>query len=184
MKMIELNTIFTSKVAEYIGKGYIFNVDTMGGSQGEIGKVDLRKGNEIVRVLMDSALNFDTYMNDIVIRIGRTTDEKIGHGTIWNHDLEIVEELRWCKVGKDWYVSMDEAQAIAQKKLERYSNRADRRGTIATTIVANATEIAARYLKRKTGKRITKDYAKVIKTTEKGKTRYSISYFSKCYELA
>lgn len=186
MKMIELNTIFTSKVAEYIGKGYIFNVDTMGGSQGEIGKVDLRKGDEIIRVLMVSELNYDTYLDDIVIRVSRTTtaNSSIRTGTIWNQDLESVEEFRWCKVGKDWYVSMDEAKDIAKKKLMRYSNRMDRRGTIATTIVANATEIAVRYLKRKTGKRITKDCAKVIKVTENGKTRYSIAYFSQNYKLA
>ena len=38
MKMNELNAIFTNLVAEYIIAGYNINVDTMGGSQGEIGK--------------------------------------------------------------------------------------------------------------------------------------------------
>ena len=97
MKQIELNAIFTTKVTEYITKGYIINVNTMGGSQGEIGKIDLRKGNEIIRVLMVSELNYNTYLDDIVIRVGRTTTENssVRTGTIWNQDLEIVDELRW-----------------------------------------------------------------------------------------
>ena len=186
MKQNELNVIFTAKVAEYIGNGYIINVDTMGGSQGEIGKVDLRKGNEIIRVVMSSELNYDTYLDDMVIRVGRTTTENssIRIGIIWERDLENIEELRWCKVGKDWFVSMDEAKDIASKKLARYSSRADRRGNTTTT-VANATEIAVRYLKRKTGKRVTcKDRIKVIKVTEDGKTHYTIAYFNQSYKLA
>lgn len=186
MKMNELNAIFTNLVAEYIVAGYNINVDTMGGSQGEIGKVDLRKGDEIIRVLMVSEMNFDTYMDDLVIRIGSTTAENssVRTGTIWNQDLVNIGEHRWCKVDRDWFVEMNEAEEIAKKRRMRYANRMDRRGTIATTFVANATEIAVRYLKRKTGKRITKDCAKVIKVTENGKTRYSIAYFSQCYKLA
>lgn len=187
MKQNELNAIFTKKIAEYITAGYIINVDTMGGSQGEIGKVDLRKGNEIVRALMVSEMNFDTCMDDVVIRVGRTTTENssIRTGIIWNQDLELIEELRWCKVARDWFVGMDEAKGIAQKKLTRYNNRPNRRGAITTTDVTNATEIAVRYLKHKTGKRIaSKDQIKVNRVTENGKTHYTISYFSKIYKLA
>ena len=53
MKRTELDVIFTNKVNEYLARGYVFNTNTMSGSQGEIAHVDLRKGDEILRIVMD-----------------------------------------------------------------------------------------------------------------------------------
>ena len=50
-----ISAIATAKVAEYIADGYILNTGTMSGSQGDILKVDLVKGDKTVRVRM-----FDT----------------------------------------------------------------------------------------------------------------------------
>ena len=40
----DIENAFTAKVAKYLADGYIFNLATMNGSQGEYGKVDLCKG--------------------------------------------------------------------------------------------------------------------------------------------
>jgi len=50
MKFETINRKFTEVVSEWIGKGYAFNTATMGGSQGEIAKVDLTDGKEIIRI--------------------------------------------------------------------------------------------------------------------------------------
>ena len=52
MKHTEIEAIFTAKVAEFITNGYTINATTMAGSQGEIAKIDFRKGNEIIRVML------------------------------------------------------------------------------------------------------------------------------------
>lgn len=41
MKYADINKRFSEIVTEYLNKGYTFNTATMGGSQGEVAKVDL-----------------------------------------------------------------------------------------------------------------------------------------------
>ena len=52
MKSSEINAIYAAKVAEFLTAGYTINTQTMNGSQGEIAKIDFRKGNEVIRVLL------------------------------------------------------------------------------------------------------------------------------------
>ena len=52
MKSAEINAIYAAKVTEFLTAGYTINTNTMDGSQGEIAKIDFRKGNEVVRVLL------------------------------------------------------------------------------------------------------------------------------------
>ena len=49
----DINRAFTEKVTELLNRGYQIYPGTMSGSQGEIAHVDLYKGNEIIRVLLD-----------------------------------------------------------------------------------------------------------------------------------
>ena len=53
MNQNDINRAFTEKVAELLGRGYQIYPGTMGGSQGEIAHVDLYRGDEIIRVLLD-----------------------------------------------------------------------------------------------------------------------------------
>ena len=58
MNQNDINRMFTEKVTELISQGYQINPATMSGSQGEYAHVDLRKGTEIIRVLLDDASDF------------------------------------------------------------------------------------------------------------------------------
>lgn len=129
MNSKQIESIFTAKVTEYIENGYIINLGTMAGSQGEIGKVDLRKGDEVIRLVLHDDTDFDHYTDIVVFTIGRVTmkrDDKAPFkhfcNTIWNHKLEIIEQRTWYKVSKrrDYYIeSMDELEAIEEKREAR-----------------------------------------------------------------
>ena len=120
----EIDRLFTEKVTEYLSKGYWLNLNTMGGSQGEIAKVDLNNGQEIIRVLLDRKT---TFMNETQVRlkVGRNTDTLYGstHDTIWNENLEILEERTFCEVAQNFYVTPDEYQAIREKRSARRESR-------------------------------------------------------------
>ena len=45
MKSTEINAIYAAKISEFLNAGYQINTNTMNGSQGEIAKIDFRKGN-------------------------------------------------------------------------------------------------------------------------------------------
>lgn len=50
MKYDAIYKVFTDKVNKYLENGYMFRLSSMGGHQGEIGKVDLFKGNELIMI--------------------------------------------------------------------------------------------------------------------------------------
>lgn len=131
MKATEINAIFSAKVAEYLTNGYEINANTMNGSQGEIAKVDFRKGSEVIRiVLFKKSLFTDNWMRDaIVLLVGRCTDERVIKVTsfdqdpiIWNGNLETVEERTFVKMGRwgtNWYVEGKEAEEAMKKNRDR-----------------------------------------------------------------
>ena len=137
MKATEINAIFSAKVAEYMTNGYEINANTMNGSQGEIAKVDFRKGNEVIRiVLFKKSLFTDYWMRDaIVLLVGRCNDDRVISVTdfdhdpiIWNGNLETVEERTFVKMGRwgtDWYVEGKEAEEAMQKNRDRAHARWD-----------------------------------------------------------
>lgn len=125
MKFSEINAIFTQKVAEYIANGYTINANTMGGSQGEICKIDLRKGTEVIRVLLDT--EHHDFREAVVLIVGRNNDERIandlgrnGWDTLWNERLEVIEKRTFWQMQKryreiDYYLEGEEGeQAIAK----------------------------------------------------------------------
>ncbi len=123
MKRIELNAIFTAKVSEYLSNGYTFNTNTMGGSQGEIAHVDLRKNNDVIRILMDSKYNAETICNTIHIIVGRSPKAirpETHDATIWNDTLEIIDELVFAEVERDWFTSVEEGKTIAKIQETRF----------------------------------------------------------------
>ena len=52
MTFAEINRKYTEIISAYLANGYVINAGTMGGSQGEITKVDLTNGQHILRVLI------------------------------------------------------------------------------------------------------------------------------------
>ena len=99
MNQNDINRAFTEKVAELLGRGYQIYPGTMGGSQGEIAHVDLYRGDEIIRVLLDHSAGRGEKPDGVRL-IGRNTArirmncfDTLGN-TIWNSHLEILSEMR------------------------------------------------------------------------------------------
>ena len=106
MKYIDINQKFTAKVAEYIAKGYTINTATMSGSQGEVAHVDLTDGKQVVRVLLDSFTEYDSFnsLSGLEIVVGTPADKVVPydtarHNTIWNNRLEVIESERFYEIG-------------------------------------------------------------------------------------
>ncbi len=137
MKSSEINAIYAAKVAEYLNAGYQINTNTMNGSQGEIAKIDFRKGDEVIRVILHSKTIWGEPFRTsdaIILTVGRCTDERVinsrGFGRdaiIWNDRLEIIEKRIFMQIGRnrdtDWYLEGKEAEEAAEKHWNRQQRR-------------------------------------------------------------
>ena len=133
MNQKDINRAFTEKVTELLSRGYQIHPGTMGGSQGEIAHVDLYKGDEIIRVLLDHSAGHGEKPDGIRLIVGRNTDrirmncfDKLGN-TIWNNHLEILSEIEFCQIGENYYTDAESGRAIQEK---RDARRRARRETI------------------------------------------------------
>lgn len=132
MTKTELNTLFTAKVNNYLAKGYTFHLTSMSGSQGEVGKVDLTNGEEIIRILLtkgsEHSDDYSIYFSNVyTITVGRATDHtpyEDSWNTIWNHKLEVLEEEKFYSASNcsdcDLLVTYEEALANQEKHRARY----------------------------------------------------------------
>lgn len=135
MKHNDIETVMSAKVAEYITKGYILSTTTMSGHQGEVAKVDVKKGNEIIRILLTSEISWDDEgtIQKTTLTVGRAQDKVHSNSpfdtmatTIWNNRLDIIEKTVWYSVDSSAdYFSEDKAEILAQhkKQMERWRMR-------------------------------------------------------------
>lgn len=143
MKFETINRRFTETVTAWIAKGYTINTATMGGHQGEIAKIDLTDGKEIIRILLDEDSKIERIDRDgkpficdaerVTLLVGRSTEEGIVPNapdtfgsTIWNERLEEISREEFYKIGgrrrdSNWYGTRDEMIAQQIKHSERYS---------------------------------------------------------------
>ena len=198
MKHTEIEAIFTAKVTEYIQKGYIFNLTTMSGSQGEIGSVDLRKGDEVLRILLESKREYDHEARldreMVVLTVGRWNEfvsddrpfESMGTN-IWNNRLEVIEQRTFYQINrrKDFYTEDQEAfDAMLRKQYSRYDARGGYVRRDERQLPDWAKKIAKRYIKRTTGKdRVSGKNIKVFKSEAKGRLVYDVEYFGQTYRI-
>ncbi len=133
MNQNDINRAFTEKVTELLDRGYQIYPGTMGGSQGEIAHVDLYKGDEIIRVLLDHSVGHGEKPDGIRLIVGRNTDrirmncfDQLGN-TIWNSHLEILSEIELCQIGENYYTDAKTGKTIQEK---RDARRRARRETI------------------------------------------------------
>ena len=198
MKQHEIETIFTEKVAACMAAGYIISPATMSGHQGEIGKVDLRKGNEIIRIMLEKKRGWDREHSypweAVVLTVGRSTDELIPCGpfdtwqTVWNNHLEIIEQRSFYQIDSraDYFTeNRDAYMAMVEKQAERWHNSEPREGVTTVRLdSAKAAEIAQRYLRRVTGKsRIPAGGLSFEKRSGDCRTKYLITYRAHTYVL-
>ena len=133
MKSTEINAIYAAKAAEFLAAGYQINTNSMNGSQGEIAKIDFRKGNEVIRVMLNSETiwgeDFRT-ADAIILTVGRCTDERVintktfgREAIIWNERLEVIEKRTFFQIGRrrdcDWYLEGKEAEEALNLSRQR-----------------------------------------------------------------
>ena len=137
MRFAEINKKFTAKVAEYIAEGWTINAGTMNGSQGEIAKVDMTNGKDVIRVMLDTDYtherNGDRFycFDKVRLIVGRPerpirVNESRDYDTIWNNHLDVIYCEEFYKIGcgrPDWYGTKEETMAAQDKNLERYIAR-------------------------------------------------------------
>ena len=102
--MFELTTqiraAFTQTVMEYFSKGFFIFPDTMGGTQGEIAKVDMCKDTEIIRIFLEHDMDVD-FCDRVILTVGKVPADVAnrilaGFGdTIWNSKLETISQRYW-----------------------------------------------------------------------------------------
>jgi len=127
MKRSDINRIFTEQVTALLGQGYQINVDTMAGSQGEIAKVDLRKGDEILRVVLRrESCRDEGYDDYFAITIGRNTDRIWPHSwdnTVWDNHLEILSQIKLANITEEYFVTPEESKAAAERRHEHWKRK-------------------------------------------------------------
>lgn len=199
MKHTEIEAIFTAKVAEYIQQGYTFSTTTMAGSQGEIAKVDLRKGDEVIRVLLENKHEYDrgTHMQRdmVVLTIGRSIENVIRDDrpfdtmgpTFWNKNMDIIEQRQFYQISNRDNYFIDDVEAY-DEMLRKQNKRCLARGGYVPRAERQlpdyASKIAKRYIKRITGKdRVSGKNIKVFKGEAKGRLVYEVEYFGQTYRI-
>ena len=130
MKKQDIRKLYTDKVAELLAQGYTIFPDTMSGHQGEIAKIDLTNGIEILRVLLYEDRNYDRdgYWGDtVVLEVGKASEDTYYHsnwtgGTIWNNRLEVRSRIEWADIGShwtqrheaEWFTTLEEGARISR----------------------------------------------------------------------
>lgn len=189
MKYIDINKRYSEIVAEYMNKGYTINTASMSGHQGEVAKIDLTNGVEIIRIRIERFFgwmdDFDNEGYEIVI--GKSTDDVKPNdndtfSTIWDSHLEVIHSERFYKIGtkrnSDYYGTLEEATEAASISYERRRNRETSEKKY--EVNEKAMEIAERIVRNKMGfKRISKADVKIAKS----RRGYIVSYHNKTYSL-
>jgi hypothetical protein len=96
----DIDRIYTETITNFIAQGYQIHTDSMGGTQGEIARVDLSNGLEIIRVFLETDSDWHGILGSyIILTVGRTHSH--GSHTIWNCKLETLSEIGRAEVGAD-----------------------------------------------------------------------------------
>ena len=183
MNQNDINCLFTEKVTELLAQGFQINPGTMSGCQGEIAHVDLRKGDEILRVYMEHISDYgQCYNGYMLIRVGRNTDPIRNHwrdDTIWNSHLEILSEIKLAKITDNYFTTLEKGAAAAKKRLQHwksheYPSRRELTGDAFKSI-------ALKYVRKQPRMKSCRleDITKVVRVneTEWGKTLPSLDHY-------
>ncbi len=189
MKFADINKRYTEIVAGYFAQGYTVNTATMAGSQGEVAKIDMTNGLEIIRIYLDRFSEWgDLYTVDgYEIVIGKSTDNVPAdtddrYGTVWSSRLEVTHKERFYAVGRDkqYFTGMDEAIAASRLQTSRYVVKHNSRKSVNLTNNAKAMEVAKRIIRKQFGvKRIIESDVKIARCNN----RYVVSYRGRAYGL-
>lgn len=190
MKYIDINQKFTAKVASYIAEGYTINTATMGGSQGEVARIDLTDGKQVVRFLLDRFNDFDGFnrTEGLEIVVGIPADEvkpnaSKNHQTIWNNHLDVIYHERFYSLSgyrddEPYYGTKEQAERANAIRFERFNARRVEQPKIDLT--DRFLPLAVNVIKKRTGKsRIVKADVRI----RKDGNRYYVNYRGNSYDL-
>ena len=130
MELKDIITKVTTLVNSYINKGYIFNPGTMGGSQGEMVRIDLTKdledGPVTIRLVINKVVNhLDNYYRFTVEEFSKPfSEDKLD--TLWNGSgLYILDEYYGIKQdGSIFYMGTeDDIKKAWDKRRDRWGNK-------------------------------------------------------------
>jgi len=130
----ELNKIFSDKTAELIRKGYVVDLAGMAGSQGEVGKIIFKKNNRFYALVMETKSSYTDgiYTDHYVIWFGHYTEDTSNMrpldtwNTLWLNKFEATWTQEFVKITKNYFVTIEEAEAMNKKWLERCQNHASK----------------------------------------------------------
>ena len=190
MKYIDINRKFTEAVSSYIAKGYIINTASMAGHQGEVARIDLTNGQQVIRILLDSFTewNDDLPMDGLKLVVGIATDnvkpnDDERRDTIWNNRLEVISCEKFYKLNNvyadaKFYGTEDEAKAANEKRFNRYKNKSH--SSSMEDITDKAAPVVKEYIREKFGVRRVK--MEDIKVT-KHKGVFTVTYHKHVAQL-
>lgn len=178
----DLNRMFTAKVQSYFKKGYILNPLTMGGSQGEIAKVDVTNGNEVIRIQMvNDRFRQGCYVYDtlVCIRVGRVTVEEkpnlLSCETIWDNELTTLSSFEVVQLRPGFYTTPELSIKMSKKGLERWrvKQTPDKMSFLDTERVY---KVALKWVRKQKGYKTAKlsDITKVYKCTPRSSAPYYV----------
>ena len=190
MTYADINKMFTAEVSKYLALGYHFNTSTMNASEGELGKVDLTDGKEVVRVLLRT-FSKDWDKRGVELIVGRVAEKEevrpdvaYSRNSIWNGRLEQISNQRFYEVNgygdpDKFYGAEADAEAVSKVRMRRYAQRPNRQNKDMTS--AQTIKIAVPFIRRKLGiKNVDKKRVEVFRTPDH---RYIISYRGTGYQL-
>ncbi len=190
MTYADINKMFTAEVSKYLALGYHFNTSTMNASEGELGKVDLTDGKEVVRVLLRT-FSKDWDKRGVELIVGRVAEKEevrpdvaYSRNSIWNGRLEQISNQRFYEVNgygdpDKFYGTEADAEAVSKVRMRRYAQRPNRQNKDMTS--ARTIKIAVPFIRRKLGiKNVDKKRVEVFRTPDH---RYIISYRGTGYQL-
>lgn len=187
LKAQDIERVYSETVESYFQKGYTLNVNTMAGCQGEICKVDLRKGNEIIRVLLTDSNyvrnddDFEYFIALQTLRYESTSSRLRSRSTLWIEKGELIDELRFYEISssKEVYTS-DHEEYKRCKKLRWARMKAGAYDQNEYRVNLDPRKVL-QVVRRLKGCKTTKlaDIKYVVHTSYKGKCEYSIHLTNK-----
>lgn len=181
----DIDRLFTEQVTGLLAQGYQINPGSMNGSEGEIAHVDLRKGSEIIRVLLEHQRNWEKVFIDVYcIRVGRNTEPVHDYWrcVIWNHRLETISEIKLAKISDTFFTTPEEGTAMAEKRMARWKAK----GTIHREFGDAYKSVALRWLRRqpRMGRCKPEDIESLTKREDGGRVSFQIKAKGKVYLLS
>lgn len=196
MKFEEINRAFTDMVATYMRKGYTINSGTMSGSQGEMAKVDMTNGKELIRIYLekfsywrDPETGKYFWFDGVRLTVGRCKDEIPVNSddtwhVFWMDHMEVIYQNEFYRVSgrSGWYITKKQALEVQAKREARSESRRIRKSP---NLPEAAKEIVLPFMRRQHRcKSITlKEIAAVTKATDNGKVSYYVHAKGNTYRL-